>query len=85
MGSDPPKPASWCLFQAGEGAYRGACGRRAPAAVNRCRPFEQRTVVGGCHAQRTQRSEPHVFAGVLQAMGIETPAGLPDMRAMRRG
>jgi hypothetical protein len=29
-------------------------------------------------------SEPHVFAGVLQALGIETPAGLPDMRAMRR-
>jgi hypothetical protein len=30
-------------------------------------------------------TEPEIFSGIIQALGIETPgAGLPDMRVMRR-
>jgi hypothetical protein len=32
-----------------------------------------------------QMTEPEIYAGILQALGVDTPgAGLPDMRAMRK-
>ncbi len=44
--------------------------------------FDPRT---GRPEKGRQMAEPEIYAGILQAMGVETPgAGLTDMRAMRR-